>query len=161
MCLKKIYLMKVWSQNELKQGHIIFMCHVIYRTSLPPCICRRPFLNCYHLSQGLGGTGAPDLGHVISPPTHSSFLNPTGGGVFVYGQRAGVDSTTPTFISSQTIQWPPKYIYIISRTFPITSRNPHDPIYKTPSVAVSQTWPSLTRLRGRKSEYSRPRKRQN
>ena len=65
--------------------------------------------------------------------------NPTWGGVFVYGQRAGVDSTTPTFISSQTIQWLPKYIYIISRTFPITSRNPHDPIYKTPPVAVFQT----------------------
>ena len=33
-------------------------------------------------------------------------VNPTVGGVFVYGQKAGegVDSTTPTFTSSQTIQ---------------------------------------------------------
>ena len=67
-------------------------------------------------------------------------FNPTQGGVVLAGQGAGgVESTTPIFISPHVVLDAPKRTYIIFRTFPITSRNPHDPIYKTPPVAVSQT----------------------
>ena len=48
----------------------------------------------------------------------------------------------PPFILPHFIQEASKCTYVISTTFPTTSQNPHDRIYKTPSVGDLQSWPS-------------------